>query len=272
MGAHGQLTLTESRLESRRVSRFLLRCYPRLNSIQGFLAFDDYCIRRREACDRYAIVKSLNYLVVAFGLERADNRWCNHPIFHAFDYQRLHGDKDLLGRRVNWSRTGNFTKKRRLVNVKPPDTFNFGSWRQVQWCFNISFVSRIGLITRSHTCQPYTLSTLIYFVQSQNGTAWLLRLYLMSCRRRFWRLDLKLNWRRVRCKNCDKRRSENGRIAKEFDHISLFILKTSLHLPCLANLQLDFHLEKLAQLLSSYMATANTSAKSFIQHAFSSSC
>jgi hypothetical protein len=70
-------------------------------SVQGCLAFDDYCFRRREACDRYAIVQRFDYFIVAFGFKRAGNRWRNQPIVYALDYQGLHGDKDLFGRRFN---------------------------------------------------------------------------------------------------------------------------------------------------------------------------
>jgi hypothetical protein len=44
-------------------------------------------------------MQRFDYLVLAFGLKRAGNRWCNHPIFYAFDYQGFDGDKDLFGRR-----------------------------------------------------------------------------------------------------------------------------------------------------------------------------
>jgi hypothetical protein len=128
-----------------------------------------------------------------------------------------------------------------------------------------------GHITRSHTCQPYTLSTLIYFGQSQNGDGVAAATLFNELSKKVLEAGPEAELTKSTVQKLRQRCSENGHIAKEFDHILAVYPENEPSVTILGNHQFDSHLEKLAQLLSSYIATANKSTQSFIQHAFSSS-
>lgn len=62
-----------------------------------------------------------------------------------------------------------------------------------------------------------------------------------------------------------QRCSDNGNIAKEFDSILALFRENEHSISILGNQELDVPLEKLAKILSSYIATANKSVPSFIK-------
>lgn len=127
-----------------------------------------------------------------------------------------------------------------------------------------------GHVTRSHVCQPYTLFTLIYFDQSQNGDGVTAAALFNDISKNVLDAGSEAELKKDTVKKLRQRCSDKGHIAKEFDNILAVYPANEPSITILGNRQLDTHLEKLAQLLSTYIATANKSIQSFTEQAFSS--
>ncbi|KAG0250800.1 hypothetical protein BGZ95_007078, partial [Linnemannia exigua] len=123
--------------------------------------------------------------------------------------------------------------------------------------------------SRSHACQPYSIFSLTNFDQGHSGSG--------SAAGAFFKMiskdvlqkgsgaTLKLSTLQESLDQCAK----HSQIADAFETILTLFPEGATSVPILGNQHLNKELEVLANLLSSYIATANKSVVSFIQQSFS---
>ncbi|KAK3840329.1 MAG: hypothetical protein JOS17DRAFT_16065 [Linnemannia elongata] len=125
-----------------------------------------------------------------------------------------------------------------------------------------------GFLTKRHTCNPYTVFTLLDFDQSQLSEGQtastifheIAKDVLSQGSRAVLRLET-VTKLRTQC-------SERGNIGKLFDKIIGCFPSGQQTIPVIGNTILNTELKALAEILSSYISTANKSVASFVQDCF----
>ncbi|KAG0339319.1 hypothetical protein BG005_003509, partial [Podila minutissima] len=125
-----------------------------------------------------------------------------------------------------------------------------------------------GYLTMRHTCSPYTVFTLTDFDQSHSRDGQAASTLFQDIAKNVLRLGsmavLRLDAVRTLRALC----SASGNIGKTFDKIIACFPADENTIPIIGNVVLNAELEDLAQVLSSYISTANKLVVTFVQECF----
>ncbi|KAG0324180.1 hypothetical protein BGZ99_002143 [Dissophora globulifera] len=144
--------------------------------------------------------------------------------------------------------------------------------RQLRSKFNDGSTYRLcrasGFLTMRHTCNPYTVFTLADFDQAHSTDGQAAATLFQEVAKSVLAFGMEAALKRDAVTALRTSCLANGNVGKALDRVVACFPADHDTIPVIGNVALNSQLEQLAKVLSSYIATANSSVETFVQECF----